>query len=207
MDYGEVIKNAWKITWKFKVLWIFGILAGCGQSRGGIFNSNFNSGFNNGFNNGGAPNFNRNSPSLPNIPPAMMEAITRFVNLFKNPNFIWEFVAAVIAIVCIIAILGIFLGTMGRIGLIKGSAEADAGAEKLRFGALWKESVPYFWRVFWLSFLVGAPFLVLFIVLIASLLAAVIPLAHNNASESVVLLVLLPVICSFFCVIVILATI
>ncbi len=52
MDYGEVLSKAWKIAWKFKVLWIFGILASCGQSRGGNFN--FNNSFRtngNGFSN------------------------------------------------------------------------------------------------------------------------------------------------------------
>jgi hypothetical protein len=197
MDYGEVIKNAWKITWKFKVLWIFGILAACGTSRGGSFN----------FNNNFQTNGNGFSNPTPNLPPAIMEQAYRFASLFNDPTFIWKFVAVVLTVVCIIVLVEIFFGTMGRIGLIKGSAEADAGAEKLRFGELWKESTPYFWRVFWLSFLIGAPFLVLFIVLIASILAAVIPLARNNASESAVLLILLPVICIFFCVIVILAII
>ena len=32
MDFGYVLKRAWQIIWKFKVLWIFGILASCGQA-------------------------------------------------------------------------------------------------------------------------------------------------------------------------------
>ena len=148
MDYGEVLSKAWKIAWKFKVLWIFGILAGCGQSRGGSFN----------FNNSFQTNGNGFSNSTPNLPPAMMSQLYRFVHLFDDPSFIWKFAAVVIAVICVIVIVEIFLGTIGRIGLIKGSAEADAGAEKFAFGELWKESTPYFWRVFWLSFLIGAPF-------------------------------------------------
>jgi len=35
MDIGEVLSRAWKIIWKYKVLWIFGILASCGQGGGG----------------------------------------------------------------------------------------------------------------------------------------------------------------------------
>ena len=35
MDYGEVLSKAWKIIWKHKVLWIFGILASFGQGSGG----------------------------------------------------------------------------------------------------------------------------------------------------------------------------
>lgn len=196
MDYGEVLSKAWKITWKFKVLWIFGILAGCGASRGGSFN--FNNSFRTSGN--GFPN------STPNLPPAVMGQLYRFAHLFDDPSFIWKFVAVVIAVVCIIVLLEIFLGTIGRIGLIKGSAEADAGAEKLTFGELWKESTPYFWRVFWLSFLIGAPFVIAFIAIAIGVGAAMIPLASNNPNMSG-LLILLPVLCIFFCVIVILAII
>ena len=35
MNYGEVLTRAWKIVWKFKVLWIFGILASCGTGSNG----------------------------------------------------------------------------------------------------------------------------------------------------------------------------
>ena len=34
MNFGEILTKAWKIIWKFKVLWIFGILASCGQGGG-----------------------------------------------------------------------------------------------------------------------------------------------------------------------------
>ena len=44
MDYGEVLSKAWKIVWKFKILWIFGILASCTGNAG----SGVGSGGNNG---------------------------------------------------------------------------------------------------------------------------------------------------------------
>ena len=34
-NFGEVLTRAWQITWKYKVLWIFGILAGCSEGSGG----------------------------------------------------------------------------------------------------------------------------------------------------------------------------
>ena len=196
MDYGEVLSKAWKIAWKFKVLWIFGILASCGQSRGGNFN----------FNNSFQTNGNGFSNSTPNLPPAMMDQLYRFAHLFDNPAFIWKFVAVVVAVVCVIVLVEIFLGTMGRIGLIKGSAEADAGAEKLTFGGLWKESTPYFWRVFWLSFLIGTPFVIAFIAIAIGFAVAIIPLAGHSPNLSV-FLILLPVLCILLCVIFILAII
>ncbi|HUI89728.1 MAG TPA: hypothetical protein VLX61_13505 [Anaerolineales bacterium] len=194
MDFGEVLSKAWKITWKFKVLWIFGILAACGTSRGGSFN--FNSNF--------QPGGNGFSGATPNLPPAVMEAMDRFVQLFENPSFVWKFVAIVLAVVCVMILVEIFIGTMGRIGLIKGSAEADAGAEKLGFAELWKQSTPYFWRVFWLSFLIGSPFVLVFLLLAAGAIAALIPLS-NNSSNAQFLFILLPVLCVFCCVIFILA--
>ena len=33
-NFGEVLTRAWQITWKYKVLWIFGILASCGRGGG-----------------------------------------------------------------------------------------------------------------------------------------------------------------------------
>jgi hypothetical protein len=59
-----------------------------------------------------------------------------------------------------------FLGMMGRIGLIRGVVQADKGAENLSFGELWAESMPFFWRVFGLNFLIGLAFLVLFVPLV-----------------------------------------
>ena len=35
MDFSEVLTKAWRIVWKHKILWIFGILAGCGTGGGG----------------------------------------------------------------------------------------------------------------------------------------------------------------------------
>jgi len=35
MDYGEVLQKAWKIIWKHKILWLFGLLASCGRGGGG----------------------------------------------------------------------------------------------------------------------------------------------------------------------------
>ena len=43
MDYGEIFSKAWKIIWKYKILWLFGIFASCsgggGNGGGGGINS------------------------------------------------------------------------------------------------------------------------------------------------------------------------
>ena len=35
MDFGEILSRAWQIIWKHKILWVFGILAGCSSTNSG----------------------------------------------------------------------------------------------------------------------------------------------------------------------------
>ncbi|HKY52988.1 MAG TPA: hypothetical protein VJM08_01730 [Anaerolineales bacterium] len=163
-NFGEVLTRAWQIVWKHRVLWIFGILASCG--RGG---SNFNSSSNfQGDGGTGAP---------PDLPPQIMEI---FQWIEQN---IAAFVVGIFALACIIWIVTIFLSTIGKIGLIRGTAQIDGGAEGLIFGQLFSESTPYFWRVFGLGLLATIPFLVFAVVVAAAVLAYFIPLAATGAGN------------------------
>ena len=45
MDFGKILTRAWEIIWKFKVLWIFGILASCGQGTSSGGGGGGNTGF------------------------------------------------------------------------------------------------------------------------------------------------------------------
>lgn len=148
-NFGEVLTRAWQITWKYKILWIFGILAGC--NRGG---SSFNyrssgGGGNNGF------DFN--------LPPEIMRQLQQI-----EQNIV-PIIIISITVICLLALLAIFLGTIGRIGLIRGTRAADGGAERLGFGELFSESTPYFWRIFGLSLLIGIPLFLLIMIPIAGI--------------------------------------
>src|SRR5678815_291560 len=110
-NFGEVLTRAWQIIWKHKVLWIFGVLASCSQSG-----SRFNSG-----NNSGGGGTGGTGPT--NLPPQLerfFEAISQNIGAF---------IAIAVAIVCIFWIVSIFLGTIGRIGLIRGTWQVEGGAE------------------------------------------------------------------------------
>lgn len=76
-------------------------------------------------------------------------------------------VVVFVLVMLVFIVLAISLGTIGRVGLIRGTYQAEQGAESLVFGELFSGSIPYFWRVFGLSFLVGLAFLVLMLPLIA----------------------------------------
>ena len=176
MDYGEVLTSAWKIIWKFKVLWIFGILASCGGGNGGGGgNSNMNRQSNNGQPFGG-----------PNNP--MFRDVERF---FQNIP-VWVYVAAGVAFIFFILVM-ILLGTVGRIGLIRGASLADEGAEKLSFGQLFQESLPYFWRVFLFDFIFGLLIVLLILLLTLPVILAIASSKNNLAAFMV------PLICVALC--------
>ena len=171
-NFGEVLTRAWQITWKYKVLWIFGILAGCTNGGGGGSGGGGNSGYSTG-------------PYDQNLPPELKRFIHQmehFVNWVEDN--LWIFIVIGLVILFLV-VISIFLGTIGRIGLIKGSYQAEMGAESLAFGELFSASMPYFWRVFGLSFLIGLAFLLLFVPIV---LVGVL-------SAGVGFLCLLPLIC------------
>jgi hypothetical protein len=180
INLGEILTKAWKITWKFKILWIFGILAGCGASNRSNFN--FNTGGNSG---GGGSGGNNNVPEFfrqfQNLRPE--QAAQSFLDQYGG------FVAAAILVLCCLWIVFYFLGIMGRTGLIKGIVEADAGAERLTFGEIWTESLPYFWRMFGLALLVGLPvFLLLVILLVGAGFAGYSAYTGNMAENGILIL-------------------
>jgi hypothetical protein len=167
-NFGEVLSRAWQIIWKYKVLWIFGIFAGC--SRGG-----------NGGNIGGG-NGPGGQPPIPDIE-RNVEQISQWIDTHL-------FIIAVLFILLLVLIvIGIFLGTIGRIGLIKGTYKAEQGVESMSFGELFSESMPYFWRVFGLSFLVG---LLALVVVLGFVFLAVL---FGVATMGIGMLCILPLIC------------
>ena len=162
-NFGEVLTRAWQIIWKHKVLWIFGILAGCGRGGGGG-------------NGGGGSNSGYSTPST-NLPP---QAQHFFQNFAAN---VAAYIAIFFAVICVIWIVIVFLSTIGKIGLIRGTFQADGGAESLIFGQLFSESMPYFWRMFGLSVVMALPVLFLFGTFVAGMIVfAISASGGNNAS-------------------------
>jgi hypothetical protein len=168
MNYGEVLTRAWKIIWKFKVLWIFGILASCGTGGSGGGN-NFSYQFSRG-----------------DLPPQFQQL---FVNSDQFFNNYWWIIGLLICLTCVLVMVAIFLSTIGRIALIKGTLRAETGAERIGFIDLFNASTPYFWRVFGLSLLL---FLVFFVTIMFGVL---IFMAAAMATLGIALICLLPLCC------------
>ena len=168
MDIAAVLSQAWKIIWKHKVLWVFGIFAGC-SSLGPRNNSQY----------------------------TYEEQITPQIQAYINqvPDWLWVLIAiiTVLVILALIALV-VFLTTIGRIGVIHGSRKVAQGATKLTFGELMREGMPYFWRLFLLGLLVG---LAIFAVVIL-LALPFIGLAALTQAWILLAVCLIPLICLLF---------
>ena len=144
IDLGKILTRSWQIIWNYKVLWIFGILAGFANGNGGSNNSNSSD---------SDPSFTGNSG--------------RFGE--QAGEFFQQYMLIIIAVCVVLILLALAfysLGMMGRIGILKGVYKVENGASSLIFAELWSESMPYFWRFFGLNILVGLAFLVILLPII-----------------------------------------
>lgn len=180
-NFGEVLSRAWQIVWKHKILWIFGILASCNTNRGSYNFSN-------------SANYQEDAGNLP-------PQVTDWINQMAD-NLI-PVIAVLVAIFCVILILSVFLGTMGRIGLIRGTSSVEGGTEHLAFGQLFRESLPFFWRSFWLWFLVGLPFFFLMLLMLGLFAMGLFAMLGSGAEDMALvgLLGMLPVVLICSCII------
>jgi len=172
LNIGKILTRSWQIIWKHKILWIFGVFAGFAGGRSG------------GNNGGSRSSSNGNTPSYPGD-------FGQVEGQFRE--FIQQYLVIIIAVCLLILIISLVfyaLGMMGRIGIIKGVTKVENGAEKLTFGELWSESMPYFWRFFGLNFLISLAFAIIIIPLI---LAGVLTAGIGFACILPLLCVLIPI--------------
>lgn len=146
MNYSEVFSKAWKIIWKFKALWIFGILSSCARaSSGGSSGSSGGS--------SGSSSFFSSGPGLaaPNVmlPKQIYQWYLQFQHAWDSePWGVFLVMMAVFFLILALVVLSLFLGVLGRVGVARGAWLADDGEEKLNFSRIFNESKPYYWRVF-----------------------------------------------------------
>jgi hypothetical protein len=168
MDYGEVFSKAWKIIWKYKILWLFGIFASCSGGGGNGGGSSINSG----------AQFSGNEYGYSN-------------NLnYIEPWAVALIIAVVILLVIVIAVIVIAVSTVGRTGLIQGAKMADENEDaQLTFSSIFNSVKPFFWRVVGLNLLIMVGYFAILLILgLIYLFSAVLTLG-------LALICLLPLCC------------
>ncbi len=117
-DFGEVLSRMWKIGWNHKVLWLWQMLPG--------------------------------SFSIVLIPliflanPFFGASLPEPLNQLANESWVS---VALVALAFVVSIPIMFLGVIAQLTTVYGAVQVEKGAEHLTFGGLFRESMPYFWRV------------------------------------------------------------
>lgn len=163
MNYSAVVSKAWQYVWKHKILWLFALFAGS-IIGGGMGTSSWSM--------GGSRGNNQESfwKRMPGSHPWFNQMETWF-NSIPKETWIWLGIAA-FALMLFFCILGLFVGTAGRAGLIKGllMAEDRPNGSRLSFKEVWKGMKPYFWRLLLLRLFIGIASFVIGIAIVLSVL-------------------------------------
>ena len=126
MDYGQLITRSAQITWRYKFLWIFGIImALCGQSRGGTPRLQFN--------------YSTSMPPSGGDAPPMPEFPAFFPEPFGQVP-IWVYlIVGLIAMLVFIA-LGIIVGAISRSAIIKSVDRIETG-DTISMSTSWRDGL------------------------------------------------------------------
>lgn len=141
MGFGDIIKRAWHITWRYRALWVLGLFAGVtGASSGG--------GGGNGY-----------SPSSSSSGSPSSDEIVRALNPETWAEQITRFLPVLIAVTLLLLAIGFVLWIVGiaaRGGLVH-AVDAIEGERTFTLGAAWDAGFGRFWRLFGLSLVLGLP--------------------------------------------------
>lgn len=155
MDYGKILSRAWQITWRWKVLWIFGFLASLGSGGGG---------------GGGGSGVNNGSRGAGNFP-----------NFDISP----QMGGLIIGLVCLALIIGLILWVLSIIGrgaLIAGVQQVEDEGQT-SFGSAWRVGLSRFWTIFGIGFLAALPILIIVLVLIGVGIAVAVGAGYNFTND------------------------
>jgi hypothetical protein len=148
MNYGEILAKAWKTIWKHKILWLFGVLAGCAANvTGGVGGSAAG---------GGGANVNIQPANLSFLNPLAqksLEDIGQF--LVSIPPWVWVLLVVVLIVMAFVfSLASLLVGSLGQAGVIKGTGmadDADPEDTPLSLRAIFNQLKPHYWNVLLLN--------------------------------------------------------
>jgi len=174
VDYGEVLRKTWDISWRNKGLWLLGILAGCSASGRGNFGSSSS----------GARGFNFDARDY-----RRYDGGPFFEDTFGiQQEILIPIILGFICLALLIALVVFVLGVIGQGGLIAGFKRADDGAD-VSFAEAFGDGTQVFWKLLGIRitfFIAG------FVIVITLILGTVF---IGIATFGIGLLCLIPLIC------------
>jgi len=157
MDYGKVLKRAWEITWRWKILWIFGFLVSLGQGgSGGSSGSRYTT------------------------------SSSDWQGWNADSQVTGTIIAIIIAVACVAILIGIALwvvSTIARGGLIAGVQQVeDEGSTDFR--RAWRVGRKRFWTLFGINVLTALPLFLLGLIAAVVLVLSIIGLVNVSDSSA-----------------------
>jgi hypothetical protein len=159
-DYVGILKKAWATTWRYKILWLFGLFAGTGGTSSG--GSNYNSGSGSGSGTSGT-------------------GTAGFDQLWGQLEHWLPLIIVVAVVLFLLGILFFVLTFAAQGGLVHLVNEAEERRE-VRAGDGWKVGFRLWGRVFLLDFIVGVPVLVMVLIFAVVFGASVVSLIAGGAN-------------------------
>lgn len=148
MDYGRIIKRAWSVTWRYRVLWIFGLFVGGATGGGG--------------GGGGGGGSNTNYQSSPQDIEQLRSVYNDAVGYFE------QYLVLIIVLVALATFVGIamwIVSVAARGGLIHLVNEAEEGrAVKASDG--WAAGFRNWGRIFAIDLILYLPFTVILLLVL-----------------------------------------
>lgn len=161
MDFGGIIKRAWKITWRYKILWLFGLFAGSSMSGG-------NGG-------GGSSNYSSDFSEFQNLD--INNAASEFASGIE------QYLGLIIFLIVFLVLIGIafwIVSVAARGGLVYLVNEA-AEERPVKAGPGWSVGFQYWGRLFLVRFLLYLPLVLIVVIVLA---VTIIPLALAGSFDS-----------------------
>ncbi|MFA5844621.1 MAG: hypothetical protein WC971_07310 [Coriobacteriia bacterium] len=160
MDYVDIVKRAIGVTWRYKVLWIFGVFVGASGMGGGGGNSGYRF---------GKEDFSGSSAAA-----------------LRAQAFVRDNVALLVGVAVAFLVLSLvlwILGVAARGGLVHLVEEAEEG-RPVRALAGWDAGFSKWGRVFLIEFVVALPIIILALVVGAVVAVAIAGAAAAGFSSS-----------------------
>ncbi len=175
INYLEILKNSWHLTWRNRFLWWFGFILALGS---GGFNFNFPLNANNG-------KFDDDK---------FAQAASDFFSRY------WEWVAAGAVLLFILVMILAVLKIISRAGLIKSVSEIIFG-KAATFKKGFNEGKKYFWKLFFLGLLISLFFFGVMLALFSPVIFLIILKSYIWAAFlgvlAILLIIVLGIIVSF----------
>jgi hypothetical protein len=132
MDYGALIQQAWRLTWRYRFLWVLGLFVpGATGSCSGGSGGNVNPG-----------DFDQTPGRGGGLPPDLDRAGAQFGRWIEQN--LWVIVAAV-GLILLIALALLIVSFIAQGGMARATA-AVAQGEPMTAGEAWRSGLALFWR-------------------------------------------------------------